>query len=436
MLSRVVGNLRAGRYRSDLEERTGWYAVRPDERERCRIQLALLNEQWQLITRESPYFQELSVERGLPSEFATLEEFSERVPAMNRATVQRAGSRLWNGSKPSEFQRITGGSTSQPIQMPAWNSELKFTAADMWVARSWYGISPASRLFLLWGHSHLLGSGVGGWIRGRKRTFYDFLVGYCRHSAYDLSEPALREGARRLIRFRPDYVIGYSVALDLFARAVGDLAPELREAGVKVVIATAEGFPFADSEARLSELFNCPVAMEYGSVETNVVAHTHPTGGYRVFWRTHLVEVLGEDRRGPILVTSLYPRATPLVRYELGDEIELGGLGERRPGIDAFERVIGRCNDFIALADGTPVHSEAVTHAVRGCSAIQSYQAVQQGGVIELRFISDRPLLDDEVLGIRSRLGRIHADLASVTLAQVERLEQTVAGKTPMVLRR
>ena len=131
----------------------------------------------------------------------------------------------------------------------------------------------------------------------------------------------MRRAAEELLRFRPAYVLGYSVALDLFAAANRDRREQLRASGVRLVVGTAEAFPTRESANRLRDLFGCDVAMEYGAVETGLLAHTHPEGGYRAFWRSYLLEVAGGEHPGRLLVTSLYPRCLPLVRYEIGDEI-------------------------------------------------------------------------------------------------------------------
>jgi phenylacetate-coenzyme A ligase PaaK-like adenylate-forming protein len=433
----AVGRLRSRFETRALRARADLYAQAAHDAERRARQLELLNESWGQTCSRIPYFRELRARADLPARFDSLDEFAARVPVMNRQTLQQHGVALTSPERPQELVRITGGSTAEPVQIPAWHSEFAFTKSDMWLARSWYGIAPHDRLFLLWGHSHLLGTGWRGFVNGQKRRLSDRLLGYCRYSAYDLGEAALRRGADALLGFRPAYVVGYSVALDLFARANAARRDALRAAGVRLVVAAAEGFPAPDSEARIADLFGCPVAMEYGSVETGLVAHTHPDGGYRTFWRSYLLEAerVGSQRR--VRVTSLFPRCVPLVRYELGDELELApDAGSAGPSVLAFARVIGRSNDYVALADGFLAHSEAFTHCVRACVAIQAYQVVQDARGIRLHYVAARDLDAADAQGVRERLRRIHPDLAGVALERVAALQRTVAGKTPMVIRR
>jgi phenylacetate-CoA ligase len=269
------------------------------------------------------------------------------------------------------------------------------------------------------------------------RKIKDRLLGYCRFSAYDMSVDKMRAAAQAMVDFRPDYIIGYSVALDSLARYNQDKADVFCHLGLKAVIATAEGFPSDDSADLVSRVIGSPVAMEYGAVETGVIAHSHPEGGYRVFWRTYFLEAQ-EDAVGggkKLRVTSLYPRCFPLIRYEIGDEI-IPSVGEPEWGVARFDRVIGRCNDYLVLADGSRVHSELITHAVRCCDDILAYQAVQTDSSVRLNVVSQVDLSSETIGAIRARLRTINPLLGAIEVARVSELRRTVAGKTPIIIRK
>jgi len=435
----LAARLHGRRLVSDRQRRSESYARTLSSAERQNQQLEAWNVEWARIIREVPYFSQLVRSGNLPHHFSSWQEFLDRVPITSRALVQTNGKQLTATSRPPDYYRTTGGSTAQPVQLPSWISELAYTRPDMWLGRSWYGVQPDWRLFLIWGHSHLLGTGFQRWRNVIKRQTADWLLGYHRFSAYNLTNSSLHKCADEILKFRPDYLLGYSVALDRFARADQPLQTRLRNLGIKVAIGTAEGFPASDSNALLADLLGCPVALEYGSVETDILAHTHPHGGYRVFWQNYFLEVekVSPMSRGLRLrVTSLYPRCFPLVRYDIGDEIELCEDNPETHSIDRFRAVIGRCNDYAELPGGTLIHSEAFTHAIRVESQVLAYQVVQDRGAIEIRLVSDQPLPQLSVDHSRNRLRQIHPHLASAEIRQVPSLEQTIAGKVPMVVRR
>jgi len=433
----LIAELRKRRYEPDIRSRAEAYAASPADAEgRARIQLDLLNREWARLTRVVPYYARLRASGSLPTVFGSLNEFAGTVPVVGRPEVREHGAAMTSDGPKADFFRMTGGSTAQPVQLPSWNSEYVQTRPDMWLGRSWFGIGPSSRLFLLWGHSHLLGTGFSGRLRRLKVIASDRLLGYRRFSAYDLHHEKLREAAHAILEHRPVYMIGYSVALDLFARANADHAADLRALGLRAVIATAESFPAPDSAARLADLFGCPATMEYGAVETGLMAHGRPEGGYRAFWRTYLLESVPGPTGMRTLVTSLYPRKFPLVRYDTGDELELTVPAREAVGIAEFARVVGRCNDSVILSDGAVIHSEVFTHAVRACPEVAAYQVVQAGTDLRIHYLSPERLSGQREEEIRTRLLKVHPELGKVSLERVVALERSIAGKTPMVVRR
>jgi phenylacetate-coenzyme A ligase PaaK-like adenylate-forming protein len=433
----LVGHLRHWRYAAELARRKALYESITTDAARQERQIQLFNAEWQRLLKLNSYAQDLR-RCGAPESFRDLAEFRASIPVMNRSQARRLASSMQNSGPPANFKRITGGSTSEPLHMPAWKSEFRHTSPNIWLGRSWYGIGAHSRVFFIWGHSHQLGSGIQRSLNKLRVKLTDSVLGFERFPAYDLSPEAMRRAAERILAFRPHCVTGYSVALDTFARA-NRSRPELGRAGVQLVVPTAEGLPGPDSAACLSGLFQCPVAMEYGSVECSVLAYMHPHGGYKVFWETYLIEAEAEPVGGlvrKLFVTSLYPRFFPLLRYELGDQIELSPSEARCPGsLASFRHVVGRCDDEVVLPDGTRHHSQVFTNTVRLSQAVLAYQVVQSPRRCVVRVTGNGTIPEHELSAIRQRLAKAHPSLAVVEIEQTPSLHQSVAGKTPMVIR-
>ncbi len=404
----------------------------PDARARRDFQLERLNAVWAEARAQVPYWRQLGP--SLPPRFRTLEEFAATIPETTRDVVQKAGLGLAHAGRPPDQWRMTGGSTSRPVRLPAWKSEFRETRGDTWLGRSWYGVRPEHRLFLLWGHAHVLGSGIQGRLRAAHRTLWDRLLGYHRFSAYDLRPEAMRRAGAALLRFAPDWVVAYSMALHAFAAANADRREQFHRLRLRVAVATAEAFPDEGSAARVADLLGCPVAMEYGSVETGVLAHTRPEGFFEVLWHRYLVEAVPADRGARVLVTSLSPRCTPLFRYDMGDEVTLPP-GAPAMAVDRVQHVLGRCNEYVELPDGTRLHSEVFAHAVRPCPEILGFQVMVGSGDPRLAVLLGAPLSEEARRGVLSRLGRVHAGLARMEIVRVEALRQTLAGKTRMIVR-
>ncbi len=91
------------------------------------------------------------------------------------------------------------------------------------------------------------------------------------------------------------------------------------------------GEPMSDPRRRrISELWNVPVIQEYGSTETGSLAGECPHGQMHLWADRMMFEVrdprtgqTSPEGTGSLVVTPLFHVAMPLVRYDLGDHVEV-----------------------------------------------------------------------------------------------------------------
>lgn len=420
-----------------IREHQRIYDTEINEKEIIDYQLDAFNKNWTRVREEIPYYNRLSNRSKLPVAFSDWNEVISCFSPISRKDIQVNPSLFFSNVTHKTRLRSTGGSTSEPLQFPVFKSELDYIVRNNWLGRFLYGITPSDRLFTIWGHSHLFGKGLRGYFKKSLKALKDKVFEYYRFSAYDISDVKMNEACHTLLRFKPDYMIGYSVALDRFARSNQSFREELRKIKLKAIIATAESFPSDDSWDVLEDLFGAPVAMEYGSAETSVIGHTRPgSRKFYLFWRDWFFEALpvGEEGSFKLLVTSLNRRAFPLIRYDLGDLVKLdSGCSER--SLTCVSAVIGRCNDYLVMADGSTVHSELITHVVKSIKGLKRYQVVQRAGKLDMSLVFDGAITEEIRNGIRSKLCTINPLFADITIKQSEALRQTVAGKTPLIIR-
>ena len=428
----MLAKLRAVSLRRGLDSYAQSYDIRSDQVE--VEQLNLFNAAWRACLKDSPWARAMKAKFNLPEALASWSELAAKVPSTDKAILRElvtdtqpgGGSWLW---------RATGGTSAQPFRFPAFTDESRSPGLDIWLGRRWIGVAPADRAFLIWGHSHLLGGGLRGRIGALKRTLQDRILGYTRFSAYNLDDESLRRAGDALLASKARYALGYSVALDRFARVNAGRAAEFRKLNLAAVIATAEGLPRSDSRAAIEACFGAKLFMEYGSMETGPIAYETGEGGYRVFWRHHRLDFLPAgsegERRYELLVTCLFRRALPLIRYRIGDMI----ASSEGPGVLRFDEVIGRCNEYIQLPGGASIHSEGFTHSIRDCPGVAAYQVrTRPGQLPTLLYQSDLDLPDNTLDGVRAKLARIHPDLAGIAIERRDHLEQSIAGKHRMVV--
>ncbi len=434
MISKLIKNIRQYSLAKQVNETSCFYESGWDVDKIAEYQLNSLNKIWYSAIKNVPYYREIKISHELPEKFTSLDQFRSVVPFLDKPAIISSGDRLSNSTKTPDLYMSTGGSTAEPIKVPVWNSETIYSKRNIWYARSWYGIKPKDKLFLFWGHSHIFGDGLKGIIKKHARTVKDYLLGYLRFSAYDLSGPNMKNAAAKMLLFKPAYLIGYSVALDRFSR-INEGREDLGELDIKAVISTAESFPTPESRKNLSKLFNTKVVMEYGSVETGPIAYEKEEERYMVFWRDFFVEAVESDQvpgKYELVITTLFERCLPLIRYKIGDIVEK--LPDTNISV-GFKSITGRCNDYINLKNGKIVHSEVFSHILRSATGIHGFRVVQDKGGINLFYTAESELDAATIKKLRQDFLKIDQQFDELVIQRTQKLEKTIAGKVRTVIR-
>jgi phenylacetate-CoA ligase len=114
---------------------------------------------------------------------------------------------------------------------------------------------------------------------------------------------------------------------------------------------------FEDDKILLEKQFGVPIVNEYGASELDLIAFQNKEGQWQVNSETLFVEILDENNKvvpngttGRIVITSLFNKAHPFIRYDIGD---IGILDEKstlqKP---ILKKLIGRTNDVAVLPSG------------------------------------------------------------------------------------
>jgi phenylacetate-coenzyme A ligase PaaK-like adenylate-forming protein len=148
-------------------------------------QLIALQQVWTDARDDVPYYADL-VSRGVaPRDIRSWDDL-RAIPILTRRVMQEQPDLFLRRSRrPDSFTR-TAGSTGTPLKIGMDRSERDLMRVVKIGAWQEFGYAPDSRVFLMWGHAHLLGTGLRGTINQLKRTFADRMLGYRRVDAYRL----------------------------------------------------------------------------------------------------------------------------------------------------------------------------------------------------------------------------------------------------------
>ena len=237
-------------------------------------------------------------------------------------------------------------------------------------------------------------------------------------------------------------VMGYASSLLIFAQMV--LKFGLKRNRVRAVFSTAELLPETWATT-ISEALDCPVKSYYGCGEVNSLGYQLKQGGAYVVPDEHVVvensnaesrEHLGL-REGALLVTSLYNRAQPLIRYANGDLGDIGVMtfGDgKRTGI---QKLLGRQSDLIETENGELISPSLLPHLVFTTGLpVHRYQFIQHDAhKVEFRYESDTGLPAEKERQLREILGSYLGKSVEVDVLRTSDFMITAAGKLRVVIR-
>jgi len=278
----------------------------------------------------------------------------EDLPVLTKSNLQKPLlERLSKGYRASNsYINKTSGSSGTPLIF----AKDKYCHALTWASNryrfGWYGIDFNSSY-----QARFYGIPMD-FIGNKKERFKDFLSHRYRFSIFDLSDAILEKILKKFQCKKFDYINGYTSSIVLFAKflqkkniILTTICPTL-----KVCMVTSEML-FEDDKILLEMQFGVPIVNEYGASELDLIAFQNKEGEWQVNSETLFVEILDDFNKpvlngtlGRIVITSLYNKAHPFIRYDIGD---IGILDEKstlqKP---VLKKLIGRTNDVAILPSG------------------------------------------------------------------------------------
>ncbi|RDI56485.1 phenylacetate-CoA ligase [Flavobacterium glaciei] len=276
------------------------------------------------------------------------------LPVLNKQNLQKPlQERLSKEySTKNSYVNKTSGSSGTPFIF----AKDKYCHALTWASNmyrfGWYGID-----FNTSYQARFYGIPMD-FIGNKKERFKDFLSHRFRFSIFDLSDSVLEEFLHHFRTKKFDYINGYTSSIVLFAKflqqkniVLSTICPSL-----KVCMVTSEML-FEDDKLLLEMQFGVPIVNEYGASELDLIAFQNKEGEWQVNSETLFVEILDENNQpvpngtsGRIVITSLFNKAHPFIRYDIGD---IGILDEKSTLQNPIlKKLIGRTNDVAVLPSG------------------------------------------------------------------------------------
>lgn len=278
----------------------------------------------------------------------------EDIPIMTKKDFQKPlQERLSKGfTEKNIFKNKTSGSSGDPFIF----AKDKYTHAITWASIiyrfNWYNIdfnkSYQARFYGIpldfFGYT--------------KERIKDFFSNRYRFSIFDLSDKVLENILQKFKKKKFDHINGYTSSIVLFSKflqkkdlVLKDLCPTLTACFV-----TSEML-FDEDKILIEKQFGIPVINEYGASELDLIAFQNTNNGWQLNNETLFIEIVDKNNQilpfgqeGRIIITSLYNKAHPFIRYDIGD---IGIIDEKSsPTKPLLKKLVGRTNDIAILPSG------------------------------------------------------------------------------------
>ncbi len=248
----------------------------------------------------------------------------------------------------------------------------------------------------------------------------------------------------RLNAWQPEMLVAYASMARI-------LAEEQRAGRLRIhprLIFTSSEVLTAEARRRVEAVWGPVVFNEYAATETgSLAAECQYHRGLHLFEDLVITEVVDEQNQpvppgtygAKMLITTLYNRTQPLIRYELHDRVrvstEVCPCGRRFPLLDGIQ---GRTEDrlsFPAQAGGVVAMHPLVFHRILDAVPAGSWQITQGADQLTVLLADVRADYRDEALlaTLREALAAQGAVVPAITIRRVAAIPKGASGKAPLI---
>jgi len=316
--------------------------------ELLRLQLEKAKEFLCFAGKNSPYYRVLFQDIGFTPENIQCIEDVRKIPICDKKILIGENEKIHaQYFFPKKFEAETSGTSGAALKFSKnerWDSTNR---ATMMRAYDWYGVKPWEVNGYLWGFN------ISG-INAYKVKILDFLQN--RRRLFNYQPEEILPFARFLKK--ASFLTGYSSMIYEIAKAInkaGEYSPDDFKK-LKLVKGTSESI-LEVYRKEVLEAFGIRMTSEYGAAEAGLIAFECPAGKLHVNIENIILET---NEQNEAIVTNFSSHSFPIIRYNLGDIVELdkaGGVcecGRAHPTIKSLSgrkgaSVYGNSNIFPAL---------------------------------------------------------------------------------------
>jgi phenylacetate-CoA ligase len=356
-------------------ERTQW--LPPEELRTYQEQriAVIINQAYNHV----PYYRQLFKKLGLkPADIRSLGDL-KKLPVLLKDTVRKESPDFVADNAARYHPTIykTSGTSGAPMAIYRDKHSKILEFVYYWRHWSWRGFSLGDRFAELGSYYFLrrdhLGEAVSSWQPQFRRLMLN---------SGQIGISHAKEMAEAIRKYRPRFLKGLASSLYFFALCFKETG--ITDLSFKAIFSVGDALT-PKYRSTIESVFACPVLDSYGHMEGTVAISQCVQGGYHINSDYGLLElddvkssVNGTSVLGRAIGTSMYNLAMPLIRYDVGDDIELFAEPKSCPcgrTLPLVKGIHGRSEDTIVTPDGRFITSLfIVPELVEGIRFVQFIQ--------------------------------------------------------------
>lgn len=268
------------------------------------IQERKLNTLLHHAKETSPYYRSLLADLDIDS--FSLKNL-DKIPVLSKEVLRMQSSDIYSDKYSSDqlIKSETSGSTGDAFVFYRDKNWDAYHRAAIWRGLNQHSVEPWERNLYLWGFVFTKSAKI-------RVKILDFLQN--RFRIFQINEVELERNLKKINNVR--FISGYSSVIDTLVGLVEGRTNPLPK--LKLVKGTSEKI-YDSYQKRALQVLGLPIVSEYGAAETGIISYTCPFG------KNHTIRenIILETVNGRAVVTNLESFSMPIIRYDLGDYIEV-----------------------------------------------------------------------------------------------------------------
>lgn len=272
-----------------------------------------------------------------------------------------------------------------------------------------------------------------------KERLKDVLSNRYRFNVFDLSDTAFDKWIEQFRKTDFVYLNGYTTVILAFANYLNSKKLVLKEVcpSLKACVVTSE-MCFEEDKNTMHKAFGVPIINEYGASELDLIAFQNTKNQWVINTESLYIEIVNHKNKplpygesGRIIVTSLYNKAHPFIRYDLGD---IGCLKKLDSKTIILEKLEGRKEDYVQLPSGKVSPGLTFYYVTKSImndsSAITEIKVLQTKiDAFEIHYTATVTLTSQQQDSIKKALYNYLEPNLNISFHKFEQLQRSKSGK-------